>query len=209
MREEEWERERQRSPSHFCLPSWALFFIKERGKNLFVLNCDVFGSMSDAEACVGSSFKKKKKNSKKKPKRYLKILVTKLSFRLLRWIPWLRVLCFQGTDLYKNYRCVHFPLIDFVKTRMARSGLISHYSLLRLPPSTSSPTYKNNTEHLTMTSFERVIINCTFYSVGVLPLSVCVCPSVSPERRYPQISPLSWWMLEWNMVEGGEMVDWF
>lgn len=204
----EWERKSEREsdreapPISVFLPE--LFFSLKKGEKICL-----YWTVMSLDQCQMLKRVWGLLLKKKKPKRYLKILVTKLSFRLLRWIPWLRVLCFQGTDLYKNYRCVHFPLIDFVKTRMARSGLISHYSLLRLPPSTSSPTYKNNTEHLTMTSFERVIINCTFYSVGVLPLSVCVCPSVSPERRYPQISPLSWWMLEWNMVEGGEMVDWF
>lgn len=107
-----------------------------------------------------------------------KILVTKQS-RFGYWDLYYGyvVLCFQGMELYEDCRCVHFPLIDLL--RPGCSWLISHHSLLHLPPSASIPTCKHNTKHLTMTSFERVIINCTFYSIGVLPLSFCVSLHVS------------------------------
>lgn len=92
------------------------------------------------------------------------------------------VLCFQWIQLHEDCQYVNFPLIDLLRPGCSR--LISHFCLLHWPPSASIPTCKHNTKHLTMTSFEHVIINCTFYSIGVLPplslCGVCVCVCVSP-----------------------------
>lgn len=110
----EWERKSEREsdreapPISVFLPE--LFFSLKKGEKICL-----YWTVMSLDQCQMLKRVWGLLLKKKKPKRYLKILVTKLSFRLLRWIPWLRVLCFQGTDLYKNYRCVHFPLIDLLR----------------------------------------------------------------------------------------------